>query len=71
MAYEKSPAEIFSDASKEKVFAVKNNAKVSVSIELSNADKQYLNDNFENGMYVDGFVKLDGKVDLSVPFLAF
>jgi len=56
---------------KEKVFAVKNNAKVSVSIELSNADKQYLNDNFENGMYVDGFVKLDGKVDLSVPFLAF
>ena len=56
---------------KEKVFAVKNNAKVSVSIELSNADRQYLNDNFENGMYVDGFVKLDGKVDLSVPFLAF
>ena len=56
---------------KEKVFAVKNNAKVSVTVTLSKEDKQYLDSNFENGMYVDGFVTLDGKVDMSVPVLAF
>ena len=56
---------------KEKVFAVKDNAKVSVTVTLSNEDRQYLDANFENGMYIDGFVTLDGKVDLSVPVLAF
>lgn len=48
---------------------------VSVRISLSDADKDYLDRSFENGMYVEGFVILtatDGTdIDLSVPFLAF
>ena len=50
-------------------------ATVTVTIKLSDADKKYLNDSFKNGMYVEGFVKLDAKesdsVDLSAPYLAF
>ena len=50
-------------------------ASVTVTIKLSDADKKYLNDSFKNGMYVEGFVKLDAKetesVDLSAPYLAF
>ena len=48
---------------------------VTVTITLSDEDKTYLNDSFENGMYVEGYIVLtnaeeDG-VDLSVPYLAF
>ena len=48
---------------------------LTVTITLSDEDKAYLNDSFENGMYVEGFIVLtnadeDG-VDLSVPYLAF
>lgn len=50
-------------------------AKVTVKITLSDEDKQYLNESFENGMYVEGFItlnaKLGTKIDLSVPYLAF
>ncbi len=50
-------------------------ADVTLTIRLSDGDKKYLDDSFENGMYVEGFVLLrssDGtEVDLSVPFLAF
>ncbi len=50
-------------------------ADVTVTITLSDSDKQYLDDFFENGMYVEGFVVLDAAeesvVDLSVPYLAF
>ncbi len=50
-------------------------ANITVEIKLSDADKKYLNDSFENGMYVEGFVSLDAvsgtEVDLSVPYLAF
>ncbi|MBQ7378200.1 MAG: leucine-rich repeat protein [Clostridia bacterium] len=50
-------------------------ADVELTVTLSDADKQYLNDSFENGMYVEGFVQLDaqgeGTVDLGCPFLAF
>ncbi|MBQ8341298.1 MAG: leucine-rich repeat protein, partial [Clostridia bacterium] len=50
-------------------------ANVTVTITLSDADKQYLNESFENGMYVEGFVVLNAPdenvVDLSVPYLAF
>ena len=50
-------------------------ANVTVTITLSEQDKQYLDQSFENGMYVEGFVVLDaadaGVVDLSVPYLAF
>ena len=45
------------------------------SIKLSKEDKKYLNESFENGMYVEGFITLDAKsgtkVDMNVPYLAF
>ncbi len=50
-------------------------AHVVVTVTLTDEDKRYLDDSFENGMYVEGFVILDAKdgtpVDLSVPYLAF
>ena len=56
---------------------VNGNSKcdVTVTITLSDSDKKYLDDSFENGMYVEGFVKLtakdSGSTDLNVPYLAF
>ncbi len=56
---------------------VNGNSKcdVEVKITLSDADKKYLNDSFENGMYVEGFVSLTAKeessTDLVLPYLAF
>ena len=48
---------------------------LTVQIVLSDADKEYLNKSFENGMYVEGFVVLDAvsgtDIDLNVPYLAF
>ena len=48
---------------------------VTVKVTLSDSDKQYLNDSFENGMYVEGYITLEAKsgtkVDMSVPYLAF
>ena len=48
---------------------------IVVTITLSEKDKKYLNDSFENGMYVEGFVTFDASsednVSLSVPYLAF
>ncbi len=48
---------------------------VTVKIKLSESDKKYLDDSFENGMYVEGFIKLDAvsgtDVGLNVPYLAF
>ncbi len=50
-------------------------ANVSVKITLSEKDRKYLDDSFENGMYVEGFVRLNGTtestVDLGVPYLTF
>ena len=50
-------------------------ADVTVTIALSDKDKDYLNSSFANGMYVEGFVVLDSPdeetVDLSVPYLGF
>ncbi|MBQ3527253.1 MAG: S8 family serine peptidase, partial [Clostridia bacterium] len=50
-------------------------AKVTVKITLSKEDKKYLNDSFENGMYVEGFITLEAKggtdIDLNVPYLAY
>ena len=50
-------------------------ADVTVTVTLSASDKKYLDDSFENGMYVEGYVVLDAAdesmVDLSVPYLAF
>ncbi len=50
-------------------------ATVTVKITLSDADKQYMNDSFENGMYVEGFITLTATagtdVNMNVPYLAF
>ena len=50
-------------------------AQVSVTITLSSEDKSYLNANFANGMYVEGYLTFDNVdengVDLNAPFLAF
>ncbi len=50
-------------------------ATISVTLSLSAQDKEYLDKNFKNGMYVEGFVTLTDKdsagVDLSLPYLAF
>ena len=49
--------------------------KISVSVSLHDDEKKYINDSFENGMYVEGFLKLnsadDSQCDLSIPFLGF
>ena len=47
---------------------------VSVRISLTDENKKYLDDNFENGMYVEGFIVLnnsDDTQDLNIPYLAF
>ena len=52
-----------------------NVAKITVTITLSGEDKSYLNQNFANGMYVEGYLTFDNTaengVDLNAPFLAF
>ena len=60
-----------------------DSATVTVTMELSANDRAYLNENFENGIYVDGFVYVresaqttqEGVIlenaDLSLPFLAY
>lgn len=50
-------------------------ATIKVTLSLTKQEKAYLDANFENGMYVEGFVTLadlssDG-IDLSIPYLAF
>lgn len=49
--------------------------KIEVTLKLTDAEKKYLNDNFENGMFVEGFLQLlsaDGKqCDLNLPFMGF
>ncbi len=48
---------------------------VEVKITLSDEDKKYLDDSFENGMYIEGFVSLKAKdansTDLGLPYLGF
>ena len=50
-------------------------AKITVKLTLSDAEKKYLNDSFVNGMYVEGFISLvsetDGQCDLNLPFMGF
>ena len=49
--------------------------EVTVSITISEAAKKYLDESFENGMYLEGFVSLkaqgETKVTLGLPYLAF
>ena len=53
----------------------KGDAVVTVTVTLSDADKNYLNSTFANGMYVEGYLTFDNinenGVDLNAPFLAF
>ena len=49
-------------------------AEIIVTITLSDEDKKYMDESFENGMYVEGFVTLtaaEGTVSLGAPYLAF
>ncbi len=50
-------------------------ATVYVQVQLSQEDMAYMDAHYENGIYVDGFVRLyaqdEGCVDLSFPFMGF
>ena len=50
-------------------------ATVHVTVTLTDADKAYMDEYYENGIYVDGFVRLyaqsEDAVDLSLPFMGF
>ena len=50
-------------------------AEFSVTVTLSNEEKSYIDAEFKNGMYVEGFLQLvsktEGQCDLSIPFLGF
>ena len=51
-------------------------AEITLTIALSASEKAYMDANFENGIYVEGFVTLEdmdtnNAVDLSIPYLAF
>ena len=49
--------------------------KIEVTLTLTADEKKYLNDNFKNGMFVEGFLQLlseDGtQCDLNLPFMGF
>lgn len=55
--------------------AANEDVTISVTIQLTAAQKDYLDENFENGMYVEGYITLEDAdsegVDLSIPYLAF
>ena len=63
-----------SPAGKTVTLAAGADVEITLTLSLSAQEKAYLNENFENGIYVEGFVTLndveDG-VDLSIPYLAF
>ena len=50
-------------------------ANVTVTVLLSEEDKVWMDEHFENGIYVEGFVYLTNEaedgVDLSLPYLGF
>lgn len=50
-------------------------ASVTIVISIDENGRDYLDSNFENGIYVDGFIKLTNEdtngVNLTLPFLAF
>ncbi len=52
-----------------------DSAEVTVTVTLTEDNKKYLDESFENGMYVEGFITLDAQsgteVDMSIPYLAF
>lgn len=50
-------------------------AKVNVSVAVTDAGKAYMDTNFENGIYVEGYTILTaesiGDIDLSLPYMGF
>lgn len=48
---------------------------VTVSVSLTDADREYLSENFKNGTYIEGFVTLTPESDtqpmLSIPYMGF
>lgn len=58
------------------VLAAGADVEIAVQINLGASAKAYIEKNFENGMYVEGFVTLtdtstDTPVDLNIPWLGF
>ena len=56
------------------VVAPGETAKVNATIKLADADKEYFEEAWENGGYVEGYVYLyneEGAAELSLPFLGF
>ncbi len=55
--------------------AAGQSAEITVTLELSSAEKKYIDKNFKNGMYVEGFLQLlsqdDKQCDLNLPFMGF
>ncbi len=53
----------------------KGKSKIEVTLKLSDAEKKYLNTNFINGMFVEGFLQLVSQTadqcSLSLPFMGF
>ena len=61
-------------AGKTVTLAAGEDVEITLTISLSAEEKAYMDKNFKNGMYVEGFVTLndvDNGVDLSIPYLAF
>ncbi len=56
-------------------FSANSVTKISVRLTLSASEKRYLDKNFANGMYVEGFLQLQssstGQCNLSLPFMGF
>lgn len=50
-------------------------SKIEVTLKLSAEEKKYLDNNFKNGMFVEGFLQLEsateGQCSLSLPFMGF
>lgn len=55
--------------------AAGSTAQISVKLTLSNSEKNYLDRSFANGMFIEGFLKLEstteGQCDLTLPFMGF
>ena len=55
----------------ELTIAAGESAAVTVTITLSDADREYLEYYFTNGIYIDAYIYVDSAVDMSIPMLAF
>lgn len=78
-----APADVFDTADVQVLYAggsiltvpAGSSVDVEVTATLSGDDKKYMDANFPNGIYVDGYVRCyaldEGGVDLSLPFMSF